>query len=87
MADNLNKAPHNDQLMKKAMTALGKRSLQHLTQRLWYSEGVPAVDAGSQATYPVATGDFAYDITNNHVYVCTVAPTAGVAATFVKMHA
>lgn len=53
----------------------------------WYSNGVPAVDIGSQAAYPVRTGDLAWDYTNSHAYIATVAPTANTAATFVKMHA
>jgi hypothetical protein len=53
----------------------------------WSAAGTPAVDAGSQATYPVAVGDLAWDYTNSYAYICSVAPTANTAATFVKMHA
>ncbi len=53
----------------------------------WHSDGTPAVDAASQATYPVAVGDLAWDYTNSYAYIATVAPTANTAATFVKMHA
>ena len=52
----------------------------------WYAAGTPSVDAGSQATYPVATGDLAYDTTNAYAFICSVAPTASTAATFIKMH-
>lgn len=53
----------------------------------WYSNGAPAVDANSHGTYPVAVGEMAYDYTNSHAYICSVAPTVSTAATFVKMHA
>jgi hypothetical protein len=53
----------------------------------WSANGTPAVDAGSQASYPVQTGDLAWDYSNSYAYICSVAPTANTAATFVKMHA
>jgi hypothetical protein len=52
---------------------------------MWESDGIPAVDAGSQATYPVKKGDLAFDYTNNKIYVCSVAPTAEANATFVEI--
>ena len=87
MANNLGRAQNGHGIFKKILTALGKRNQGELLRRMWYSAGVPAVDAGSQTTYPVEIGDLAYDTTNGHAYVCTVAPAAGAAATFVKMHA
>lgn len=53
----------------------------------WQSAGAPSVDIGSQAAYPVSVGDLAWDYTNGHAYIATVAPTASTAATFVKLHA
>lgn len=53
----------------------------------WSAAGTPAVDAASQDTYPVQTGDLAWDYTNSYAYICSVAPTANTAATFVKLHA
>lgn len=53
----------------------------------WSSSDPPTVDAGSQDTYPVEAGDLAWDYTNEDAYICTVAPAAGNAATFVKLHA
>lgn len=61
------------------------RRLYRMRKRMWESDGIPAVDAGSQATYPVKKGDLAFDYTNNKIYVCSVAPTAEANATFVEI--
>ncbi len=53
----------------------------------WHSNGVPAVDNGSQATYPAKVGDLAWDYNSGHAYICTVKVSATTSATFVKMHA
>jgi len=53
----------------------------------WRATGTPAVDAASQAAYPVSTGELAWDYTNSYAFIATVAPTANTAATFVKLHA
>ncbi len=53
----------------------------------WQAAGTPAVDANSHTTYPVKTGDLVWDTTGENAYICTVAPTANTAATFVKLHA
>ena len=55
-------------------------------RRIWLAAGVPAVDAGSQGTYPLARGDLALDTTNNDAYVVSVAPTANTAATVILLN-
>lgn len=53
----------------------------------WQSDGAPTIETTDYLAYPAKTGDLAYDYTSGHAYVCTVAPTASVNATFVKLHA
>lgn len=53
----------------------------------WQCTETPAVDSGSQAAYPVQVGDLAYDTTNKYAWICSVAPAAGTAASFIKLHA
>lgn len=90
MADNIIATSRRSRVFDKICLKLGwpRGSIGGLRRRAkWHSDGVPAVDAGSQATYPVSTGDLAWDYTNSHAYIASVAPTANTAATFVKMHA
>lgn len=90
MADNLIATSRRSRVFDKICLKLKwpRGSIGGLRRRAkWHANGVPAVDAGSQATYPVQTGDLAYDYTNKHAYIATVAPTASTAATFVKLHA
>lgn len=62
--------------------------IAQLRRRCWIVDGnAPAVDAGSQATYPIQTGDMVYRVASDYAYICTVKPTATTAATFVKLHA
>lgn len=57
-------------------------------RRAWVAASAdPAVDAGSHATYPVAIGDFAYRIDSDEVFICSVAPAANTAASFIQCHA
>ena len=53
----------------------------------WSADGAPAVDIADRDDYPVKAGDLAWDYTNGDAYICTVAPTGSVNATFVKLHA
>jgi len=91
MADTVLVPKNRRAAMGKFMKALqhhsGSRSnLSRATKRIWVSASAdPAVDAGSQAAYPVAAGDFAYRLDSDEPFVCTVAPTANTAATFVQL--
>jgi hypothetical protein len=87
MADTVTPAKDGEIVFAKIMRALGKHNLGELKHRLWTSNGAPAVDAGSQASYPVEVGDLCMRQSNSYPYVCTVAPTANTAATFVAMKA
>ena len=90
MTDNLNAARYGSSVLNKICLKLawGRGTIGALRRKAkWFAAGTPAVDAGSQATYPVETGDLAFDVTNSYAYICSVAPTANTAATFVKMHA
>ena len=56
--------------------------------RCWVAAAAdPYVDAGSQATYPVQIGDLAYRVDTDEVFICSVAPAAATAATFIQCHA
>lgn len=91
MSDNLNVARSGSRVVSKIMTNLGKSSIgsnsgiSNIKRNCWWAEGAPSVDANSHGTYPVELGDFAYDITNDSSYVCTVAPAASTAATFTQI--
>lgn len=90
MSDNIAAARAHANVFDKICYKLGwgRGTMGAIRKRArWVASGTPAVDAGSQATYPVAASDLAYDYTNGYAYVCTVAPTANTAATFVKLHA
>ena len=91
MADNLNIAKNGSRVLSKILKKLSFSASGHskyvLLKATWWSTGAPAVDAGSQGTYPVALGNLAYDNTNDDAYICTVIPAANTAATFVKMNA
>lgn len=63
-------------------------SIHRFKRRIWVAASAdPMVDAGSQATYPVAIGDLAYRLDSDEVFICSRAPAAATAATFVQMHA
>ena len=47
----------------------------------------PAVDANSHLTYPVKVGELAYREDSDEAFICSVAPTANTAATFIQLHA
>ena len=57
-------------------------------RRVWVAaDADPNVDANSHETYPVQVGDFAYRVDDDEAFICTVAPTASTASTFVQLHA
>jgi hypothetical protein len=87
MADNTTIAPasNGDRAFHKFIKSTVHTTTNGIKKRMWLCSGAPTVDAGSQATYPIKLGDFLYDYTNSAGYVCTVAPAAGAAGTFVKV--
>ena len=87
MANNTSiiKSKNSSQVWQSTLNALKKRHTNELKKRLWQCTAAPTVDQGSQATYPIALGDFIYDYGNSAPYVCTVAPAASTAGTFVKL--
>jgi len=90
MTNNIIAAKDRARVFHKICIKLGwsRGSLGAIIKKArWFSDGTPAVDANSHTTYPVKTGELAYDYTNNYGYICSVAPTASTAATFVKLHA
>jgi hypothetical protein len=100
MTDNINISSNGKRVFDKFMHALARGSTNITTiaeqnsgrrparfmRRMWWSAGSPAVDAGSQDTYPVEHGDLAYDSTNDACYVCTTAPEATTDAVFTQIH-
>lgn len=86
MADTVICAKNGSAVLRKILKALGYNTPQAIKRRIWWSASAdPAVDAGSQATYPVSVGDLAYRNDSAEPFVCTVAPTANTAATFVQL--
>lgn len=87
MADTVIKAKDGSTVMRKILKKLNMNNLNDMKRRCWYSASAdPAVDAGSQATYPVAVGDMAYRVDSDEAFIATVAPTASTAATFVQLN-
>jgi hypothetical protein len=73
---------------KQIFPASGVHAGRRKPRKVWTNTADPAVDAGDQGTYPVAKGDWvirtnAGDIES--IWLCTVAPAAGTAATFVEV--
>ena len=93
MADTVIHAKNGEAVLRKWFKKVGlsangvNAAIGSAKRRCWWAAGVPAVDAGSQATYPVQTGDLCYDNTNDDAYICTVAPAAATAMTVVKCNA
>ena len=103
MADNIMLAKNGKRVFSKILqrlqrgsnmsTGIDQRSSLNVAkfiQRVWVTPSTaadPSVDAGSQATYPVAIGDLAYRKDTDEVFICSVAPAAATAATFIQMHA
>lgn len=94
MADTVIKPVRGSAVMQKWFKKLqlsangGKAGLAAMTNRCWYASAAdPNVDAGSQAAYPVQVGDPAYRVDSDEVFICSVAPTANTASTFVQLNA
>ena len=64
----------------------GRGGIQH--RRVWVCQDAdPLVDANSHGTYPVSIGDWAYRVDTDEVFICSVAPAASTASTFIQLHA
>lgn len=81
MANNINRCVFSK------MRLLGViKQFYKLRKRIWYTTtGTPSVDANSHTTYPVRVGDLVFEDDNGKIFVCTVAPTTSVSATFVEI--
>jgi hypothetical protein len=89
MADTLNaKYGRTSAAWAKWFKAVKHRGRGFRERRMWVSASSdPAVDANSHTTYPVAVGDCALRADTEAAFICTVAPTANTAATFVQVSA
>ena len=91
MATNIDaKYGSNHATMAKIRLAMKNRRHKFKPGRVWtVASGAPTIDSGAStaATYPVAAGDWCYDIANDDAYQCTVKVSATTAATFVKCNA
>lgn len=89
MADTLNvKRGRTSAVWAKIWKRLKHRGHGIQQRRVWVAASAdPAVDSGSQDTYPVQVGDFAYRVDNDEAFICTVAPAGSTNATFVQLHA
>ena len=89
MADTLDeKYGRTSAVWAKIWRKLGRGGHAPRGRRVWVAQDAdPAVDAASQGTYPVQIDDFAYRVDDDEAFICTVAPTANTAATFVQLHA
>jgi len=90
MAANVTIAKDGKRVMQKILLKLGLPNNAKLCQRVWVCTGAtPAVEAGAStcAAYPVAVSDLAYRSDEKLAYICTVAPAAATAATFVALQA
>lgn len=66
----------------------GRSGQARAKHRCWIAASAdPLVDAGSEGTYPVEIGDFAYRVDSDEVFICSVAPAANTASTFIMCHA
>ena len=90
MATQLEFKHNNARILDKISEKLGwtRGTIGAIRRRAqWSADGAPAVDIADRDDYPVKAGDLAWDYTNGDAYICTVAPTGSVNATFVKLHA
>ena len=63
-------------------------NLSNLKRRCWYiADADPVVAAASSAVAPVSVGDLAYRVDSDEAFICSVAPAAATAATFIQLHA
>ncbi len=68
--------------------SLSSENMARTRRRVWWcTGGDPAVDSGSESTYPVAIGDFVYRDDTDEVFICSVAAEATTDATFIQLHA
>lgn len=68
--------------------SLHSLNLRRWQKHVWFAATAdPAVDAGSQDTYPVRLGELAYREDTDEAFICSVAPTANTNATFIQLHA
>lgn len=90
MAANVTIAKDGRRVLQKVLLKLGHPNNAKICQRIWVCTGAtPAVEAGATtaAAYPVAIGDIALRSDGTLAYICTVAPAAATAATFVALQA
>ncbi len=71
------------------LSSNGSRAgLAAMKRRCWYiADADPAVAAASAAVAPVQVGDPAYRVDDDEAFICSVAPAAATAATFVQLNA
>ena len=63
-------------------------SVAKIKRNMWIAVSAdPAIDAGSQGTYPLSIEQLVYRIDTDEVFICSVAPAAATAATFIQLHA
>lgn len=60
-----------------------KRNEDARKKRIAWKAGVPA--SSTAADNPANLGDMCLDVTNNHVYLCTVYDATGAASTWVQI--
>lgn len=90
MAANVTIAKDGRRAIQKILLKLAHPNNAKLCQRVWVCSGAtPAVEAGATtyASHPVSVGDLAYRSDEDLAYICTVAPAAATAATFVALQA
>ncbi len=88
MADTVTHAKNGAKTLRKILLRLKHNDIGSIRKRLWVSSGSdPAVDAGSQGSYPMKVGDFCYRSDSDEVFICSVKVTANTAATVIQLHA
>jgi len=97
MATNIVVPDNKSRVLNKLLKSIGKsttlgevglKNPGHARRRLWSSAGVPSCLKAQYDTSPydlLQVGDFAYDSSNDHAYVCTVEVAASTDATFTKV--
>lgn len=68
--------------------SLHSQNFRRLQKEVWFAASAdPSVDQGSQNTYPVKIGNFAYREDTDEAFICSVAPAATTDAVFIQLHA
>jgi hypothetical protein len=63
-------------------------NVSRLKRRVWVAASAdPAIDSGSQDTYPAEIGDWAYRVDSDEAFICSVAPAATTNASFITADA